>query len=110
MAVRAFLLVLELDKVGGLFTHASPRLRAFMVRALDFIAEFSFESGARARRDNSTSLDGMWLRYEAVALGLISRQVKNADPFIRDAALNAGKDLKVREAWYKVLFPPRPGQ
>lgn len=102
MARRAVLLVTDLKTMGGLFTHPSPHLRDFMVGALDFVAEFSFESGARARRDNSTSHVELWRSLEEVALGLISKQVKNADPFIRDDAEDAGSDLKIREAWYKV--------
>jgi hypothetical protein len=111
MAERGLNLVVDLDAVCGLFRHthlSSPRLRAFAVRALNFLAEFSFDSTTRAVVGSSPRAHvAQWLSYDQVALRVMGLQIHNADPAVRGAALDALFDQTIRAAWYKRLTAPR---
>jgi hypothetical protein len=97
-------LLFDLVSVCDLFNHPSPRLCAFMVRALNFLAEFSFRQTQRAILARSSDSYRMrWERYDVLALNELSLQDHNADPFVRDAALDARKDRKVRVGWIEKM-------
>jgi hypothetical protein len=108
MARRGLSLVMDLDSDWQLFQHSSPRVRAFMVRALDFVAESSFVLWGHVIMevdDLEHPRALLWDQFDQDALQLMSSQIQHADPVVRDAALDAGIDLEMREAWLNVLFP-----
>jgi hypothetical protein len=104
MVKRGEYLLFDLAWVCGLINHSSPRLRAFMVGALNFLAEFSFRQTQRAiLAQSSGSHAGSWWRCDQRALAELSMQIRHADPFVRDAALDARADKEIREAWIEKL-------
>jgi hypothetical protein len=100
MAVRGWLLVTEMDKLG-LFERNSAHLRAFMVRAVNFVAELCFGLWGRAVVANSEEHAEFWDALDNDALILIADQEDNADPVVRDAAKDADSDLVLRDKWVK---------
>lgn len=108
MAERALNLVVDLEAVCRVFHHyhpSSPRLRAFAVKALNFVAEFSFESAMRAVLIESPRTEvQLWLSHDKLALGVMVLQIHNADPFVSGAALGALFDQKIQKAWLEQLI------
>jgi hypothetical protein len=105
MVRREEYLLFDLVDVCELFNHpSSPRQRAFAVRALNFLADFSFHQTQRAILTRSSdSYRGIWVRFDQQALNELSLQDHNADPFVRDAALDARADRRIRVAWIESM-------
>ena len=102
MAHRGLSLVLDLESDWQLFQHSSPRVRAFMVRALGFVAESSFGLWGQVMvelDDLGHPRAELWDQFDQDALRLMSSQIQHADPFVRDSALDAGADLEIRDEW-----------
>jgi hypothetical protein len=99
MALRGLLLVTEMDGRLHLFDHDSAHIRAFMVRALNFVAELSFGLWGHAVMAYNDEHAEFWGELDTDALISIGDQEYNADPVVRDAAADADFDRELRAVW-----------
>lgn len=111
MVKRGLNLVTDLLGMLDLFNHPSPRLRGFMVKALNFVAEFSFAEMQRcliyehlSPEDVNNTIMWFWAMRYVFSLNALRLQIHHADPFVRDAALDAQFDMNLSNRWTRVTI------